>query len=120
MPMASNTGIGIDDRNDADRTCSLERDKAWYSITLTNYDKGQRRKPFEELAAFLTRSMSCLFDARPHWGKLCPLPVAELRSLYPAFAEFRDVCERADNDGVFRNPWTAALLQSDSGFVELS
>jgi D-arabinono-1,4-lactone oxidase len=80
---------------------------------LTNYDQGQRRKRLEQLTAFLAKSMMCLFDARPHWGKLCPLPTNAWRSLYPAFRDFQQVCNRADKDGVFRNQWTRGLLRNE-------
>lgn len=118
ISMASNAGIRIKHANDAKENAGLSSDEAWYSITLTNYDRGERRKRFEELAAFVDQSMMRLVDARPHWGKLCPLPVAELRSIYPAFAEFQTVCDRADKDAVFRNPWTAAMLQSEPVVVQ--
>ena len=101
--MASNVGIASEHGTDTKERIGLSGDEAWYSITLTNYDRGQRRKRFEELASFLCISMKYLFDARPHWGKLCPLPTDALRSLYPAFNEFRHVCDQVDKDGVFRN-----------------
>jgi hypothetical protein len=67
ISMASNAGI--EHRSHTDIPADLSADVAWYSITLTNYHRGQRRRQFEELAAFLAKSMSCLFDARPHWGQ---------------------------------------------------
>jgi FAD binding domain/D-arabinono-1,4-lactone oxidase len=110
VSMASNGGI--ENRIDTDKPGLLDNE-AWYSITLTNYDRGQKRNQFEELAAFLAKSMMCLFDARPHWGKLCPLPTAALRSLYPSFKEFQQQCDRVDKDGVFRNQWTTRLLENE-------
>jgi hypothetical protein len=118
VSMASNVRIASDDGTDTDNRRGLSCDEAWYSITLTNYDRGPRRKRFEELASFLCISMKCLFDARPHWGKLCPLPTAALRSLYPAFKEFRHVCDQVDQDGVFRNPWTGSLLRNEPAIQE--
>jgi hypothetical protein len=111
--MASNAGIDIEHGGDAENEIGLLGNEAWYSITLTNYDRGHSRKRFEELAAFLAKSMMCLFGARPHWGKLCPLPTAVLPSLYPAFKDFRQVCDRVDADGVFRNQWTMGLLRNE-------
>ncbi|GEM_PF-2757649 len=111
--MASNAGTGIENETDAENRTGLSGDEDWYSITLTNYDRGQRRERFEELATFLAKSMICLFYARPHWGKLCPLPTAALRSLYPAFKDFQEVCNRMDKDGVFRNQWTKGLLRNE-------
>ncbi|MCR9116761.1 MAG: FAD-binding protein, partial [bacterium] len=111
ISMASN--VGIEYQSSSNSTADLLVDEAWYSITLTNYNRGNSRKPFEELAAFLAKSMLRLFDARPHWGKLCPLSTSELRMLYPAFKNFRGVCCRVDKDGVFRNQWTEELLQCE-------
>jgi L-gulono-1,4-lactone dehydrogenase len=113
VSMASNAGIGIKNGSEAEVEIGLLGNEAWYSITLTNYDRGQRRKRFEELVAFLAKSMMYLFDARPHWGKLCPLPTDALRSQYPAFKDFQEVCDRVDKYGVFRNQWTQGLLRND-------
>ncbi len=111
ISMASNVSIVSGNGTETNTSRGLSGDEAWYSITLTNYDRGQRRRRFEELAAFLCTTMKCLFDARPHWGKLCPLPTDALRSLYPAFNDFREICDRVDKDGVFRNQWTQGLLR---------
>lgn len=82
----------------------------WYSITLSNFEKLENRRAFENVCQFLTRSMSQLFCARPHWGKLCMLNPEELRDLYPRFSEFRQVCLDYDSNRVFRNRWTDELL----------
>lgn len=113
ISMASNASVAAAAGAETDDRTGLSSDEAWYSITLTNYDRGERRKRFEELASFLGTSMAYLFDARPHWGKLCELPTTKLRSLYPAFDSFRRVCDHIDKDGVFRNPWTIRLLQNE-------
>ncbi|MEO8272218.1 MAG: D-arabinono-1,4-lactone oxidase, partial [Aureliella sp.] len=113
VSMASNACIGIENEADAESRIGMSGAEDWYSITLTNYDRGQRRERFETLATFLAKSMMCLFDARPHWGKLCPLSTAALRSLYPAFTDFKEVCVRVDKDGVFRNQWTKDLLRNE-------
>lgn len=99
ISMASNVGL------EPTRT-----DECWYSITLTNYHRGAARKSFDQLATFLAVSMSRLFEARPHWGKICPLHPTKLRRLYPSFRAFRNLCMRLDAAGVFRNDWTARLL----------
>jgi hypothetical protein len=112
ISMASNAVTDRVNGIDADDRPGRSDMEAWYSITLTNDDRGPSRKRFEEFAAFLSRSMNCLFDARPHWGKLCPLPAATLRKLYPAFKDFQMICDRVDKDGVFRNPWTKGLFHN--------
>jgi hypothetical protein len=86
----------------------------WYAVSLISYVKPSRREGFLKFTSFLAASMSHLFDARPHWGKVCPLNPDELRSLYPRFDEFRSICSTFDPDGVFQNRWTAALLDPDA------
>lgn len=113
VSMASNAGIPIDIASDGKNEESLSYAAAWYSITLTNYHQGQRREAFEQLATFISESMKYLFDARLHWGKLCPLTTDSLRGMYPAFEDFQQVCDRVDKDGVFRNPWTSNLLRHE-------
>lgn len=103
ISMASNIGVE-----------SSLTDECWYSITLTNYHRGTARKPFDQLATFLAVSMSRLFAARPHWGKICPLSPNELRTLYPSFNVFQKLCSRFDAAGRFRNKWAAELL-ADGG-----
>jgi xylitol oxidase len=46
--------------------------------------------------------------ARPHWGKLFHADAGTLAPLYPRFADFRELAERVDPGGKFRN----AFLES--------
>lgn len=43
------------------------------------------------------------FEARPHWGKLFTMTPAHLQSLYKKLPEFRNLLERYDPWGKFRN-----------------
>lgn len=90
----------------------LKDNGSWYSITMTNYHRGSARRPFLTVCEFLTITMSRLFGARPHWGKLCLLSPAMLRRLYPSFDAFRNICNVADPQSVFRNDWMRELLNS--------
>ena len=85
----------------------------WYSITLSNFEGLKHQRAFEDVCGFLTRCMSRLFAARPHWGKLCPLTPSELIELYPRFNEFRQICWEYDPANAFRNRWTDELLSRD-------
>ncbi len=85
----------------------------WYALSFISYASPARRAGFSLFASFMARSMSRLFHARPHWGKVCPLEANELTSLYPKFDAFRTVCNTLDPQGVFQNSWTAALLEAD-------
>ena len=89
----------------------------WYALSFISYAKPARRAGFFLFANFMAQSMSQLFHARPHWGKVCPLEANELTSLYPRFDDFRTVCNTLDSQGVFQNDWTAELLEAD-GSVE--
>ena len=85
----------------------------WYAVSFISYARPTRRAGFSLFARFMARSMSQLFQARPHWGKICPLEASELTSLYPRFDSFRTVCNSLDPQGVFQNEWTTALLKAD-------
>jgi len=85
----------------------------WYALSFISYAGPARRAGFSLFANFMARSMSQLFHARPHWGKVCPLEANELTSLYPKFDAFRTVCNTLDPQGVFQNDWTVALLEAD-------
>ena len=85
----------------------------WYAVSFISYARPARRAGFSLFSRFMARSMSQLFQARPHWGKICPLEASELTSLYPRFDDFRTVCNTLDSQGVFQNDWTAALLGAD-------
>jgi len=85
----------------------------WYALSFISYARPARRAGFSLFSRFMARSMSQLFRARPHWGKVCPLEANELTSLYPRFDDFRTVCNTLDSQGVFQNDWTAALMGAD-------
>ena len=85
----------------------------WYALSFISYAKPARRAGFSLFSRFMALSMSQLFQARPHWGKICPLEASELTSLYPRFDSFRTVCNTLDPKGVFQNEWTKALLEAD-------
>jgi hypothetical protein len=82
--------------------------KARYAISLITYDDDSY--PFLAVCRFLAIAMARLFEARPHWGKICPLGARELERLYPRLAEFREQCNAVDPDGVFQNEFTRQKL----------
>lgn len=90
-------------------------DTPWYSITLTNYQRGLARRPFEAWAQSLAEEMIERFEARLHWGKLCPLPPGGLIQFYPEFETFVRICQRFDSVGRFRNAWMDDLMKSTIG-----
>ncbi|WP_129787393.1 D-arabinono-1,4-lactone oxidase [Promicromonospora panici] len=48
--------------------------------------------------------------ARPHWGKLFTVPVADLPGLYPRFGDFAELAARLDPAGKFRGGYVHKLL----------
>ena len=62
------------------------------------------------MATFLLQCMVRLYDARPHWGKFCPLSAQDAARLYPHLSEFRETCLRYDRRGVFRNEFVDEIL----------
>jgi hypothetical protein len=82
----------------------------YYALSFISYEQPQHRQGFLAFAACLTRALGVLFNARPHWGKVCPLSPSEAERLYPQLQRFRKICESADPSGIFRNDWTTATL----------
>ncbi len=88
--------------------------EASYAISLISYARPSERAGFFEFADELSRQMVHRFDARPHWGKYCPLTAAQAERLYPRLREFRGICRQFDPAGAFRNDWTADVLFSQA------
>jgi xylitol oxidase len=50
------------------------------------------------------------FAARPHWGKWFAMAAPRTTETYPRFPEFRDLEQRLDPQGQFRNDYTERVL----------
>jgi xylitol oxidase len=59
----------------------------------------------DAVAALMPRIEKALatFDPRPHWGKLFTIPREQLNKIYPRMADFRNLAEKHDPRGKFRN-----------------
>jgi L-gulono-1,4-lactone dehydrogenase len=88
--------------------------EAYYSISLISYAKPHARTGYFEFADLLARSMAALFEARPHWGKVCPVDAQTVAKLYPHLSEFQRVCQQWDAAGMFRNHWIDEILFGSS------
>jgi L-gulono-1,4-lactone dehydrogenase len=86
-------------------------DEPVYALSFISYVKPNRRDGFFALAEELATTLAARFDARPHWGKHCPLPPSELRRLYPRFADFAAIAKAADPSHSFRNEWLESILE---------
>ncbi len=85
-------------------------DQDSYSISFNCYARPSELQGFNRFSEVLARSMASLFHARPHWGKVCPMDAATVRTLYPRLAEFQRVSSEFDPDARFRNDWCSRLL----------
>jgi FAD/FMN-containing dehydrogenase len=85
-------------------------DVPYYALSFISYARPSRRDAYFRFAKALAGTMAALFDARPHWGKVCPLPPAELARLYPGLAEFAAIQKQMDPAGVFANAWVREIL----------
>jgi hypothetical protein len=89
-----------------------DSDEPFCAISFISYAAPAKRAGFLRFAEFLAGSMLALFEARPHWGKFCPLSSAQADRLYPHLAEFRDICRSYDPRGRFSNDWSEKTLLS--------
>jgi hypothetical protein len=85
-------------------------DQDCYSLSFNCYTCPSELQAFNRFCEVLTRAMANLFEARPHWGKICPMDAASVKSLYPKLTEFQRVCTEFDPEARFRNQWVSRLL----------
>ena len=83
-------------------------EEPYYSISIFTYYRD--KTTMYPMAKFMAISMNRLYQARLHWGKHFPLTKAEIEPLYPHLEEFREICSRVDQNGVFRNDFTNRVL----------
>ena len=50
------------------------------------------------------------FAPRPHWGKVFTMAPAEIEAAYPKLPAFRQLRERLDPGGKFRNEFVARYV----------
>jgi hypothetical protein len=86
----------------------------YYAVSFISYARPADRQGFLAFAETLSRTMGVLFNARPHWGKICPLTAAEAARLYPHLPQFCEIGRGYDPGGVFRNDWLNRTLFAES------
>ncbi|MEK6262776.1 MAG: D-arabinono-1,4-lactone oxidase [Planctomycetota bacterium] len=89
----------------------------YYALSFISYAQPSEREGFFRFAEHLARTTAALFQARPHWGKYCPIDSETVVALYPHLAEFRNVCSSLDPTGRFRNEWVSRVLFADGWTV---
>src|SRR5262249_7185948 len=85
-------------------------DEPYYALSFISYAHPSTRHGYFEFASVLAGAMAGLFNGRPHWGKFCPLPAAELARLYAGLAEFAAIQKQTDPADVFGNEWVRGIL----------
>jgi L-gulono-1,4-lactone dehydrogenase len=87
-------------------------DEPRYALSFISYTRSSQRDSFFQFARVLAGTMAALLDARPHWGKVCPLTPSELARLYPGLREFAAVRKQIDPTDAFGNEWVRSILAS--------
>jgi FAD/FMN-containing dehydrogenase len=85
-------------------------DEPVYALSFISYAEPHRREGFLAAAHELTTTLAKRFDARPHWGKHCPMRPEEFRRLYPGLRDFTAIAEAADPSHVFCNEWLKSIM----------
>ncbi len=80
----------------------------YYTISFFTYQ--EPRTQFYEFAGFLAHSLTQLYEVRLHWGKYYPLNNSDIAQKYPRLEEFRQICQKTDPKGVFRNDYAKRVL----------
>jgi FAD/FMN-containing dehydrogenase len=75
--------------------------EAWYAISLITYRRDI--SSFLLMARFVARAMAAVFEARPHWGKTCPLDARDIAGLYPELRRFQACRAKVDPKRIFVN-----------------
>jgi hypothetical protein len=86
----------------------------YYALSFISYAGRNDRKGFLTFADVLSRVTVALFNARPHWGKICPLAGPEAARLYPELPKFRKIVRQQDQGGAFRSDWINRTLFAES------
>lgn len=87
---------------------TVAADRLWMSPSYERPTVGihfswRRNWPVVEKLITAVEEALAEFQPRPHWGKLFLMPAAQLQSLYPKMAHFRQLLHRYDPQGKFRN-----------------
>lgn len=75
-------------------------------IVFRPYDKFIPYEPYWKYYEDLMMSVG----GKPHWAKAHSLTVADIEKMFPKFQEFREICEKLDPHGVFRNEYVEKVI----------
>ncbi|MCM2372759.1 D-arabinono-1,4-lactone oxidase [Aporhodopirellula aestuarii] len=82
----------------------------WYTLSFISYARPAERQGLEAFAAEVVQVMASRFDARPHWGKFCPIDAPTVERLYPNWKEFSQIVRSSGDDFPCLNEWLFGLL----------
>lgn len=94
---------------------TVAADELWLSSSYHSDALGihftwlQRQPEVEALLPAIEAALAP-FAARPHWGKLFTLEAEQIAPLYPRFDDFRQLAQRYDPHGLFRNDFVRRVL----------
>ncbi|MBR0751126.1 hypothetical protein JQ604_02945 [Bradyrhizobium jicamae] len=83
---------------------------ASFSISAFTYNSPSRRERFYDYCSLMARVLVTQVGARLHWGKHFPLQYEQISELYPKLETFRQIAQNREPNGVFRNGYTAGVL----------
>jgi xylitol oxidase len=94
---------------------TIASDRLWMSMATDRPSVGIHftwQRHWEAVRAVLPSIEAALapFDPRPHWGKLSTMDPAAVRASYPDLSRFRQLVERHDPDGKFRNAYLDRVI----------
>lgn len=85
-------------------------EESYYAISFISYDRPSERAAFFAFADLLLATTSRLWNARPHWGKYCPIGAVHANRLYPRLARFNSICRSLDPKQAFNNDWADSFV----------
>jgi xylitol oxidase len=94
---------------------TIAGDDLWLSMNFGADSVGfhfswQREWANVEKALHVLETALAPFDPRPHWGKLFVMDATKIQSRYPRLADFRELANRLDPQGKFRNDFVEKYL----------
>ncbi len=94
----------------ASRLPGQSDNESWYTLSFISYIQPRRRTAFDLFATELVHRTMERFDARPHWGKFCPVHPEMLEAMYPHWQTFQAIAVTLDRNQTFRNRWLESLM----------
>lgn len=69
---------------------------------------------------FIARALTKLHQGRIHWGKWFPLDQSHVQQQYPELAQFIEVVQKSDPEGLFTNEFVSEKLGLQRGSDQIN